>query len=55
MAGDIHRRPALAEKVMHAGKRSLQSFQPASAVKLGPVRSVLPPFDRVNRPLAPTA
>src|SRR5512135_982544 len=54
MARDICRCPALAEKFMHAGKQSLQPFQPVSAIEVRPVCSVLPHFDRANRPLALT-
>jgi hypothetical protein len=55
MAGDIHYRPALAEKFMYMGKQSLQPFQPVSAVEGRPVCSVLPHCYRANRPLALTA
>ncbi len=40
---------------MHTGKQSLQPFQPVSAIEVRPVCSVLPHFDRANRPLALTA
>jgi hypothetical protein len=55
VAGDIHRRPALAEKFMHTGKQSLQPFQAVSAIEIRPVCSVLPHFDGANQPLALTA
>ena len=39
---------------MHAGKQSLQPFQSVSAIEVRPIGSVLPHFDRANRPLALT-